>query len=249
MQVIVNKLAVNYQDEGNGETLLMLHGWQDNLNTFDALASELSQGWRVVRLDLPGFGGSQVPPSAWNLNDYIEFVHAFLLKLQLEPVAIIGHSFGGRVAIKGIATGKLTAKKIILIGAAGVSNKRPLKSGLLFFIAKIGKAVTALPPLSWWKKSLREFFYGKIGSDYLGVGALKETYLKIIAEDLAAYAEQIRIPVLLIWGKNDSATPLADGKKYHSLITNSELAEIGDAGHFVHRDKPQAVLSLIKNFL
>ena len=91
--------------------------------------------------------------------------------------------------------------------------------------------------------------YGLIDSDYLSAGALKETFLKIIAENLSSSAENIAAPALLIWGANDAETPLADGKRLSRLIHGSELKTINGAGHFVHREKPKEVAELIRKFL
>ena len=91
--------------------------------------------------------------------------------------------------------------------------------------------------------------YGFIGSDYLNTGKLKETFLKIISEDLSASAKNITIPTLLIWGVNDTETPLTDGKKLSQLISGSELKVLNETGHFVHREKSQGVAKLIQEFL
>ena len=80
MKIIVQNLATEYRDEGSGKTLIFLHGWQSNLHTFDNLASPLKNYYRVVRLDLPGFGGSEMPKETWDLNKYILFVCDFIQK-------------------------------------------------------------------------------------------------------------------------------------------------------------------------
>jgi pimeloyl-ACP methyl ester carboxylesterase len=86
--------------------VLLLHGWGANLQTFDGLARPLAPTFRVVRLDLPGFGGTEQPPSDWHIADYAQFVSAFLQKLGVsQPACIIAHSFGGRVTIKGRGAG------------------------------------------------------------------------------------------------------------------------------------------------
>ena len=127
MKIIVQNLATEYLDEGTGEVVLFLHGWQDNLHTFDSLVSLLPPTLRIIRLDLPGFGKSEVPKETWDLNNYVQFVKDFIQKLDIKVYAFIGHSFGGRIVIKGEATKNLQAQKIILIGS-GITLHECLKA-------------------------------------------------------------------------------------------------------------------------
>lgn len=249
MKIIVQNLAIEYQDEGTGPAMLFLHGWQDNLHTFDSLVPLLAPAWRMVRLDLPGFGKSEVPKEDWNLDKYIQFVKDFIQKLNLQVSVLVGHSFGGRIVIKGIATKNLQANKIILIGSAGISKNRKFRKLTLKIIAKVGGLVTYIPPLNFWREKIRKKMYSQIGSDYLEAGALKETFLKIIEEDLGLAAKNITKPTLLIWGSNDMETPLTDGEQLVKLIYGSKLKVINKAGHFVHQEKPQEVAGIIQEFL
>ena len=249
MQVIVQNLDINYLDEGEGPVILLLHGWQDSLLTFNELTLKLSKAHRLIRLDLPGFGKSETPPSAWSLDDYVRLVSDFMAKLNVKADIIAGHSFGGRIAIKGTAGNVFQPKKLILIATAGISKSRTARNLALKVLAKTGKAVTSIPPLSFCKEKMKKKMYAAIGSDYLNAGTLKETFLKTIAEDLCQAAEHIAIPTLLIWGADDMETPLSDGKKFAQLINNSDLKVISGAGHFVHREKPTLVSELIDEFI
>ncbi|MBI4085007.1 MAG: alpha/beta hydrolase [Candidatus Liptonbacteria bacterium] len=249
MKVIVKNLATEYKDEGVGKVLLFLHGWQDNLHSFDSLAVSLSSDYRIIRLDLPGFGGTEAPKEVWELNDYAEFVEDFISKLGINVYALIGHSFGGRIAIKGNATGRIKMDKMVLIGSAGISKSNTFRSSILKILAKIGGLLLYIPPFIFWRSELRKKIYVLIGSDYLNAGALKETFLKIIKEDLTTAAEEIKTPTLLIWGENDTETPVSDGRKFSRLIRNSELKTVNGAGHFAHSEKPQEVTNLIRGFL
>ncbi len=123
MKAIVEGLATEYTDEGHGQVVLMLHGWGDNLHTFDPLLQFILK-YRVVRLDLPGFGNSEKPQDVWGVQEYANFVRAFCAKLDIVPEAILGHSFGGRIILKGVGTGVLSPQKIILIASAGIAKRR-----------------------------------------------------------------------------------------------------------------------------
>ncbi|KKW22515.1 MAG: hypothetical protein A2W52_00140 [Candidatus Taylorbacteria bacterium RIFCSPHIGHO2_02_49_25] len=246
---IVNNLAVEYIDEGKGPILFLLHGWGDNLHTFDSLLAKLSASFRVVRLDLPGFGGSEAPEESWGVEEYAYFVKSFIEKLGIPSYIIIGHSFGGRIAIKGVGIGLLKPQKVVLISAAGLATNRKVRNQLLRLIAKIGK-IALFPFSSDVKERLRLKLYRKVGGeDYIHAGALKETFLRVIGEDLSPAAQKINIPALLIWGEKDTATPLLNGKRLEELIPDSTLEVLEGAGHFVHQEKTDSVAALIQAFI
>src|SRR5690348_3057288 len=123
MNVIVDGLMTNYQKTGEGKVLLMIHGWGDSGGTFSALANELKDSYQLVILDLPGFGASQAPAELWGTEDFSKFVTKFLDKLSLKPYAVLGHSFGGAVAMV-LAADNPSFKKLILLASAGVRNKK-----------------------------------------------------------------------------------------------------------------------------
>jgi len=248
MKTIVLNLATEYRDEGEGPAILLLHGWGDTLRTFDALAAELGKTRRVIRLDLPGFGGSEITQQAWNVSAYANFVRAFLEKLGIAPKTIIGHSFGGRIAIKGVAQKILTPEQLILIAAAGNANRKTLRSAGFAALAKTGKVVSLVLPHAMQEK-LRARLYAKAGSDYLDAGLMRETFLNVVREDLTHDAEKIAIPTLIIWGADDATTPLYDGRRFHKNIPGSRLEVIEGAGHFVHREKAAEVARLIETFI
>jgi pimeloyl-ACP methyl ester carboxylesterase len=248
MKIIVDNVATEYKDEGSGPVLLMLHGWKDSLRTFDALIPGLVGKYRIVRLDLPGFGGSELPPAAWGVPEYTTFVAACIQKLALRPAAIIGHSFGGRVAIYGTAHGLLSTEKVVLIGAAGVAERRSFRNASLRALAKVAKIAT-LPLPQRVKDSLRTRLYAGIKSDYAQTGALRETFLKTISLDLSTAAAKIRVPALLIWGSADTQTPLEEGVRMSTLIKGSTFRLVHSAGHFVHAERPAEVAGYISEFV
>lgn len=248
MKIVVQDIAVEYANEGKGPTVVFLHGWQDNLHTFDGLVRRLADSRRIIRLDLPGFGESESPKTAWDLDNYVRFTVDFINKLNIQVDVLVGHSFGGRIAIKGVAAGIIKTNKIILIASAGIAKKNLLRNSVLKILAKIIGLATYIPPLVFWREKIRVKLYTVIGSDYSRAGALKETFLRIVGEDLVSSAGKIAKPTLLIWGSDDTETPLSDGKRLSKLIHNSKLKVISGAGHLIHREKPEEVAALIKNF-
>lgn len=247
MKVIIDGLAVEYKDSGQGPTWLFLHGWMDNLQTFDPLIKALD-GIRAVRLDLPGFGESEAPSEPWDVGRYAEFAQAFCQKLKIEPLVLVGHSFGGRIIIKALAEKILSPERVILIASAGVTSSQSARKPFYWLAAKVGKSITAFPVLKPVRGRLRQRLYRSAGSDYLDSGQMTATFRRVVAEDLSEVAKRIICPALLIWGISDTETPLKDGQKLASLIPNSKLEVLPEAGHFVHQEEPTLAASLIKQF-
>lgn len=248
MKTIVRGLAVEYEDQGSGPVVLMLHGWKDSLRTFDELIPFLGK-YRIVRLDLPGFGGSEMPRHTWDISAYVDFVQDFIRKLGLHVDTIVGHSFGGRIAIKGTGTGILKPKRIVLIAAAGLAKRRTFRNQVLGVAAKIGRFLTVIPPLSLWRNQLRQALYEAIGSDYFTAGALKDTFVSVVGEDLSEFASKIAVPTLIVWGKKDTTTPLEQAIRIKELVHGSTLRVVDTAGHFVHRERSDEVAKSIEEFL
>lgn len=249
MKIIVNNLATEYQDKGTGETMLLFHGWKDDLHTFDPLAEFLSATHRIIRIDLPGFGSTETPRGAWTVDDYVQFVSDFVQKLGIRVDTLVGHSFGGRIAMKGLAADKLHARKLILFGSAGIAKKQPFRKCIIRVFAKIGGALMSVPPLAFWRDAMRKKIYRIIGSDYPDSGMLRETFLNIVSEDLSEHARKITIPTLLVWGADDTETPLSDGERLSQLIQGSQLKVLEGVGHFVHKEKPREVAKYMQEFL
>lgn len=250
MKLIVDGLAVGYHDEGQGPVILLLHGWGINAGTFEVLARDLAvSGFRVVRPDFPGFGSSERPKADWGVGEYAQFIKAFTAKLGVEVRVIVGHSFGGRVAIKLAGLGLLKSEKLILMNAAGIKKSHSLRNQGLKIIANLGKAITSLPVFSLMRGPLRQRLYRAAGStDYLQVGNMQAIFIKIIQEDLRADAAKIKVPTLLVWGKEDVDTPVADAQILQSCISGSRLVVLDGAKHFVYLDQPGKVATLIKEF-
>ncbi len=246
--MIVSGLHVRYQDEGEGKCVLMLHGWMHDHHSFDALAALLTRHYRVVRLDLPGFGGSATPPSTWRVEDYAACVASFIQKLNIRPHAIIGHSFGGRIILKGFGGRLLTAERIVLIAAAGNARRSTLRLGLYRFLAKGIKLLAFIIPMRLYAR-LRRAAYQYLQSDYADVGALSEIFVRAISEDLTPDAIKISVPTLLLWGSADEITPLSDGECLKAAIPGARFETFPGATHQVHRERPEEVAATILAFL
>ena len=246
MNVVVNGLMTNYQKRGKGKTILLLPGWGDDSRTFTQLSRLLEDKYETVVLDLPGFGGTQPPPSAWSLEDYADFVERFMKKTSLKPYAVIGHSYGGAVAVVA-ASRRLIADRLILLAAAGVRNKNTARKRLLTAAAKIGKLPLMFLP-ERKRQAVKARFYGTLGSDIFAVPHMEQTFRKIIGDDVSERASRVDVPTLLIYGSEDKATPVREGHELNRAIRGSRMEVVG-AGHFLHQEDPERIAQLIKSFL
>ena len=248
MQLIIDKLVVNYQVLGEGRAIVLVHGWGDDLNNFNKLQLNLSKSYKVISLDLPGFGNSSPPASGWSLDNFAKFIASFIDKLDIDVYAYIGHSNGGAILINGLANQTIQAKKLILIVASGIRSSQQLKKKLILVGAKIGKLPLKLLPTDYQLK-LRDRLYKMIKSDAAVSPEMIETFKKIVKQDVSEDAAKLQIPTLLIYGKDDNVTPLEYGQIYHQLIRDSQLVVIDGAGHFVHLQEINKVQNLIGDYL
>lgn len=253
MNLVVNGILLHYRESGKpgAPVVLMLHGWGATSASLDSLAAALAQDFRVIQLDLPGFGGSEVPPPDWHVADYAQLVQDFVAKAKLAPLhTVIGHSFGGRVAIKALGTGLLAPDRLVLIGAPAVARHRTFRNQFYKAAAKTGKAVTALPGLGHLRHRLRQRLYATTGStDYLNAGPMRQIFLHAVREDLRSVASQISAPTLLVWGEQDRDAPLVDAHALAAEIPHSQLEIVPGAGHYTFLDAPGPVANAVKGFL
>lgn len=249
MNIVVDNLLTHYELNGKGKLLLFLHGWGDQLGGLKNLTQPLEAQYQVLAVDLPGFGDSEAPKGAWDLDNYADFLDKLLKKLDLgEPYAVIGHSNGGALAIRALSLKKLSTDKLVLLAASGVRDSQPMRRAALKTVAKTGKVATFWLP-SKKRKQLRAQLYGVAGSDLLVVPGMEETFKKSVRQDVQNDAKKLNLPTMLIYARDDRAVPLEDGERYHSLIKDSKLEVVDDAAHFVHQDQPEQVLDLVKGFL
>lgn len=249
MQVVVDGLLTRYEVHGTGKNLLLVHGWGDSAAGLAGLRTALAKHYRVLAVDLPGFGTTEAPHGVWGLDAYAEFVAHFLAKIDEKPLhAIIGHSNGGAIALRGLARDVLHADKVVLLASAGIRGEYKGRVKVLRILAKAGKALTAPLPAPI-KEKLRKKAYHTIGSDMLVAEHMQETFKKIVTDDVRADATQLKLPVLLVYGDNDESTPLRYARVFHERIRNARLEIVPGAGHFVHNDRPDIVGPLLLEFL
>ncbi len=233
--------------EGEGDPFLILHGWGVGKSSWENIQNILSKHFKVIVFDFPGFGSSGPIPSVWDVQKFSDFALELAEKLNLEKFYLLGQSFGGRVAIKLANQRGQRIKKLILVDSAGIKPKKNIKDLIASFLAKIFKKIEWLPGYA----SFRRFFYRAIikKTDYLEAkGTKKESYLRVIKEDLTPQLGKINLKTLIVWGKFDKITPLKDAYLMEKKIRNSKLAII-DCGHRPHQESPDYLAKIIIEFI
>ncbi len=251
MIVTVQGLKIYYEAAGEGAPVVLLHGWGVDSGNLRPLLKEIKDKLprRVYALDFPGFGYSEQPPRSWDVGDYSRFLEEFLDALHLEKVDLIGHSFGGRVAIKLTSdTGKRVGR-LVLIDSAGIRPKRKAGYHLKVSLAKTLRRITQAAPGLAKAVGLDRMVANQGSEDYRRAGAMRATFVKVVNEDLTGCLDAIGCPTLLIWGEKDESTPLTDGRLMNARISGSRLEVIPGAGHFPYLEKPKAVASALIPFL
>lgn len=248
----VKGLDAFYRIEGEGDTILILHGWGSSSNTWQITQKELARrGFRVLALDLPGFGQTPEPPEYWHLKDYTDFVHEFAQKLDLHPFTLAGHSFGGRITIDYASRYPKSLRAIVLIAAAGVIRHKKAKIGIMLGLTKLGNALFSIPPLNFTKPIARKIWYKFTGvHDYEKASDVMKTIMQtVLAEELRQYLPNIHTPTLILWGENDMETPLLDGFIIHRTIPQTHMHVFPDMPHGLNIKAPIAVAKQIARFL
>ncbi len=249
----VNNIKINYQQKGNGKLVVLLHGWGSNIKLFANLIELLSPKYKVVAMDMPGFGESDEPPSAWCVDDYASFVIDFLKDYPDKEVILLGHSFGGRVIIKLNSRENLPFKitKVILVDSAGILPPKSNKKSFRTYYYKAGKAFLSTGLAQKIAPDALENFRKKMGSaDYAAASPLmRQVLVKVVNEDLEPLLPNIKCPTLLIWGVNDTATPLSDGEKMEKLIPDAGLVKLENAGHYSFLDQQFTFNRVMSSFM
>ena len=214
---------------------MFLHGWGGCIDSFRALADRLSSEFSVTLVDLYGFGATPHPDDPLTLDDYAEGVLRLLGERGIEDCILIGHSFGGRVAMR-IAAHSSVARGLVLVDSAGIPPHRTLKYYIKVFAYKLARKFGRAPRQAG-------------SADYRALsGPMRRTFVNVVNDDNLTDARRISRPTLLLWGEKDRDTPLYMCRKLHSLLRNSETVVIEGAGHFSYLECPEYAYRVVRAF-
>ena len=252
-EIEIEGLKLFYEESGNpaGKPVVILHGWGCNHTTVKSISACLEDGMRVISLDLPGHGKSEEPGEVWGSDDFATAVLKFIEKMNLETPSLIGHSFGGRTSIA--LASKLPKEKlgkIVLVDSAGITPKRSLKYYYKVYSYKtIKKIALTLLGEEKGKQYIEKLLKKKGSADYQAASPIMRSIMsKCVNEDLRKRFPDIKVPTLLIWGENDTATPLSDAKLMQKGIPDAGLVSFPNCGHYSFLDNPFGFKAVIREF-
>ena len=250
--ITIRGLRVHYTDNGAGErTIILMHGWGCDHTTLASIERVALQcGYRVINIDFPGFGQSQEPPQVWGVEDYTLMLEDFIAALEVARPTLLGHSFGGRVGIL-YSSRHDDVEALILVDAAGIKPRRSLN-----YYRKVYtfKAIKRLRYLVYGRDEAEKRLdarRAKAGSsDYASASPMMRRILsRVVNEDLTDRLPLIKAPTLLIWGENDTATPIADARKMERMIPGAGLVSFPGCGHYSFLDNPVQFAAVLRSFL
>ena len=251
---------------GQGPPVVLLHGFGASSYSFSRIIPELSKHFRLYAIDLKGFGKADKPDDArYSVYDQAVLVENFLRKNHLHDVIVIGHSYGGGVALSLALIDPARIKKMVLIDAAAYRQQLPklIRWLQIPFFGAFGFYL--LPAHFEVAESYRYAFYDdrKIPSDIvqrytenLNRPGAKRVYLEashqLIPQDIdcvSKYYKTIKIPTLIIWGANDIVIPKNKAYRLHRDLKNSQLVVLPRCGHIPHEECPEKVIKLLEKFI
>lgn len=238
-------LSIDYDIVGVGKPIILLHGWGTSKKTFTSLTEEIKENYQVHLIDMIGFGNSDEPLKPLSLNDYVLFLRDYICRFNINNPIILGHSFGGRVAIKYINLFN-DVSKLILVDSAGV-KRTSLKSIYKIYKYKILKR--------WYKLTNNKTSYQRLlknsgSSDYKrATPVMKKTLSLVVTEDLKKEIKKIKTETLIIWGRDDKVTPYKDALYLKKHMKNSGLVTFENTGHFPYLENKGRFNLIIKEYL
>lgn len=240
-------IELAYWVEGAGRPVVLMHGWLNTHADVQLIADALKPNFCVYNLDLPGFGESTEPDTIWGIDEHDRFLEAFISHEHIDNPIIIGHSHGGRIAIKYASHHDV--RKLILIDAAGVKPTRTLKYYFKVYAAKCVKSIARI--LMGERRAQQWLNKHRQGSaDYRNsTPKMRAIMSQLVNTDLTDVMPDIKCPTLLIWGQADTATPISDARTMERLIPNAGLVSYPGCGHHSYLQQPAKTTAVLNSFL
>lgn len=239
---IINEVKINYIDYGNdsGIPLVLLHGWGQNIEMMRPIGDKFQKEYRIIIIDLPGYGNSMEPTYSWSVKDYCDAIHKLLKILKVDNPILIGHSFGGKISL--LYASKYAVRKLVLFGS-------PYKPEItkLSLKTKVLKKLKKVPILN----NLEEWAKRHIGSiDYKSASPrMREILVKTVNLDISEEIKKISCPTLIIWGSLDEAVPLERAYELEKIISNAGVVVYDGCTHYAYLERLGQTISILRSFL
>ena len=213
--------------------MLFLHGWGVTRDSLRGIAVLFQASHRCHLIDLPGFGEAPLPPEDWDTIRYTDLIQEYLAHRVRGDVVLVGHSFGGRVALRLAARRPMQVRALVLMGVPGLRLPQPLPlRARRAWIRGLRRGFRAIAPLTGPKPL--EWHGRRYGSaDYRAANkALRPVLVRVVNEDLRESAQAVAVPTLLIYGGDDRETPPALAREYKRIM--GDLARLHVLPHKDH---------------
>lgn len=247
----INGLKVHYTDQGSGPHILFLHGWGASAASYNGVINSLSLKCRCVAVDFPGCGQTDLPKEPLVTDDYCEFVLQFIKAVGLDNPILVGHSHGCRVIMKLCGSSVLNPPKIVFIDGAGIKPRFNFKKEIKVKTFKAVKWFLTLPGLRGHTEETLQKARSHFGSaDYNSAPeVMRKTLVNLVNDDMTPYLGGIKASTLLIWGENDTATPLYMAHMLEKAIPDCGLCVIKNTGHWSFVENPGQAIAILNSFL
>ncbi len=231
--------------------LLCLHGWGGSKDSFTELRDALKgTALTILTPDLPGFGEEPEPAHPFTNDDYADWVVEWFQKQSTgeEPILLLAHSHGGRIAIKLTSGNRLPVSHLFLCASAGIRRPRHIKRIIGLLLAKTGKFFLSIPGMRTLQPLGKKFLYKLVRvHDYEKASpVMRDTLISVTEEDLRPLLPAVQVPTDIFWGTNDGMTPIADGRLMQRKIVGSTLHVYEGTRHNVHREHAADIAAVIK---
>jgi pimeloyl-ACP methyl ester carboxylesterase len=263
-------ISLSHSISGQGSPVLLIHGFGASSYSWRYVIEPLSRNHQVITLDLKGFGNSPKPrDDRYSVYDQARLVRNFIVDQNLKDLTIIGHSFGGGVAL--VTSVYLEAShpglinKLVLIDNVAYPQKLPASVKILATPVLGPLAVYLLPDTTQVKILLEEVYFDDALIPQSAINHYAEDLAKpnakyailtsarqLIPRDLDQFSQnyaRLKIPTLVIWSREDEMLPLEIGQRLHAELPNSELVILDNVGHAAQEENPALILPLLENFL
>lgn len=251
-----NGAVMHYERLGeSGRPLVLLHGWGCSSETMAPIMRDLSADHRVIAVDFPGHGKSPEPPEPWEVTEFALLTRALMEKEGFVGADVIAHSFGGRVTLYLAAEMPDTFSRLMLTGCAGIPN-RP--SGKLSARTRVYKTLRKMADNSMTRAVFgdkvdewREALIQEFGSaDYRALTpSMRQTFNRVLAQDLTYCLDRIKVPTILVWGENDTATPIWMGEMMEQRMGDCALIRFEGGSHFAFVEQYARFIAIAREFL
>lgn len=258
----LNGRKIHYRDEGEGPTIVLIHGTGASLHTWEDWTQDLIKDYRVIRLDLPAYGlTGQDPQKRYSSKDYVDLLDAFLTELQVDKFHLAGNSLGGLVSWLYTSYYPEKVEKLVLLDPSGFPFKSTPMVIKMAKIPVLNNFIRYVTPRSFIEKNIKEVYYdhslikdSTIDRYYdltlfegNRTAFIDRAYIE--REDYRDRLSLISAPTLILWGENDNWIPVSDAARFKAAIENAQVVIMPKTGHVPMEERPQESLAVVTAFL